>query len=116
MKLQRLARHNATISSLQLRLHLPFLLFLLLRKLLLRLLLEHPPQNLPTHTLRHRIHELHASSQFLVIRDFGVHPLDDFGPVGGFRGGEAALAHDVGAGDFCAEEGGVDADDGDVVD
>jgi len=30
-------------------------------------------------------------------------------------GREAAFAHDVGARDFCAENGGVDANDGDVV-
>ena len=45
--------------------------------LLLRLLLQHPPQDLARRTLRHLIHKPHPASQPLMIRHFPSQPLDD---------------------------------------
>lgn len=82
---------------------------------LLRLQLEHPPQNLARHRLRYLVDKMHSTPQPLVVRHLGVQPRDDLLRLL-LASPQPALRHDVGAGEFGGLLLVVHADDGTVLD
>lgn len=64
--------HSGGKGNLQLRPRLVELRVLFLAKLILRLLLQNPPEDLPTDTLGHAVDEFSASTQLLIISDFAI--------------------------------------------
>lgn len=87
--------------------------------LLLGLLLEHTPQDLPGNTLRDLIDEPDASAQLLVVRDLAVQPLADIRSLllrAGARGLALGAADNEGKGNFSAVGLALDTDHSNVID